>query len=205
MNDRQATRIKEFLQKECISDRDRAFANSLLRSAEKYSTLTSRQWGAFQQMSHRYDPATIARHHQWRENFGDLERRDLLIVATYYQSQKKYTWYNDLAEKILADPEFIPTEKQYNALVNNKYAHKILSGTQATPAFERGSLVQFRKCEGIPRTLHNRLAIVVANDLPVLSAARGNKAYAILPFGTTHTQRVEERHLKKPRGSKKHG
>ena len=200
----QKQRVQEFISNPHTSENDKRFAGSLLSSLDRYPQLTARQWAAFQSMEARYTPEAISRRQEWESQYSEAHKKRALIAANYYLeiSDPRTQWYRSLAEKIVASDDYVPSERAYNALVNNKYAQKIIVGTETPPRFERGALVQFRSNDSIAKPLRNRYGIVVANDLPITTAARGNKTYSILPFGTTHTIRAEERHLKKPRKAK---
>jgi hypothetical protein len=97
----------------------------------------------------------------------------------------------------------IPTEKEYRKLVDNKYVQNVIATIKAEPLYSVGSLVQVRKtAKGSLYRLRNQFALVVDNNGPVTSATKGARTYSILPFGESAPIKIQERWLKKKRGSK---
>ena len=124
-----------------------------------------------------------------------------MVCARYYSTTG---YFSDLAQKILEDENFVPTQKQYNAMTSNKYATKILTAYYAEPKYALKSLVTLRS--GAPyaarRGAGAKPCIVIQhNAAPVTSPARGAKIYKLLPFGAPVPILVEERYIKKARAS----
>ena len=66
-----------------------------------------------------------------------------------------------------------------------------------------GSLVQVRRtAKGSHYRFRDCFALVVDNNGPVTSATKGARTYSILPFGESAPIKIQERWLKKKRGSK---
>ena len=85
-------------------------------------------------------------------------------------------------------------------MVENKFVQKVITTLESDPIFSIGALVQVRKtARGPSYFLRDRIAMVVANNGPVISAARGARTYTILPFGEPNTVDIQERYLKKKR------
>ena len=123
----------------------------------------------------------------------------MLIAANYYRANPPY--FGDLATKVIEDKSFIPSEKAYRKMVENKYVQKVIATVNTSPQFEVGALVQVRRTASkAAYKLRDRVAMVVANDGPVKSAAKGARTYTVLPFGESQTVQIEERYLKKKRG-----
>ena len=63
------------------------------------------------------------------------------------------------------DEDFVPTEKQFNALTKNKYAKKAIAAATEPPAFPIGSLCKVRANYNLVQRphLHNQIGLVVAN------------------------------------------
>ena len=199
MSDNQAARLQKFLANENISQSERSFGESLMGSMKKFGRLSNRQWSAFQRMEARYSPEVIAQRKMWTEAWNDTKLANLKVAARYYRANPPY--FSDLADKILEDATFIPSEKQYRSMVENKYVQKVLATLETEPVFCVGALVQVRRtARGPIYGLRERIAMVVANDGPVTSAAKGARTYTILPFGESNTVSIQERYLKKKRG-----
>ena len=98
----------------------------------------------------------------------------------------------------MGDDSFVPSERAYEKMVENKYATKVIESTLSKPTFTPGSHVQLRangRISGIP---HTAMAVVLKADAkPVTSPARGSKIYSVLFFGEAQPSFVQERWLKK--------
>ena len=196
--DKRSNRIKAFLKRADISSSERSFATSIDTYMSAHNRISNKQWSAFQRMEARYSPEVIAQRAQWYEAWTEEKAQNILVAAKYYRANPPY--FGDLAEKVIEDPNFIPSEKQYRKMVENKYVQKVLATTYSEPIFEVGALVQVRKtARGASWLLRERNALVVANNGPVTSAAKGARTYTILPFGESNTVDIQERYLKKKR------
>jgi hypothetical protein len=109
-----------------------------------------------------------------------------------------------LATKILEDSEFVPTQKQYKKMCENKYAKKVLAMVGAKPLYTIGTTVLFRRpalnyanrhLDGVPC-----LVLEVLDEIK--SAVKGGKQYKVLPYGNALPCVVEERQIKKCTRSK---
>jgi len=196
----QAKRLDAFLLENQISKSERSFGESLKQSISKWGKLTDNQWSAFQRMEARHSPEVKAARERWYEDWNDEKARKLRIAVEYYS----YTeYYSRTVKAVLADSSFVPSEKDYRKIVENKYAQKVIEMLAEDPLYPVGSLVQVRKtARKHAYSLRDRCALVVVNDGPVRSAAKGSRTYTILPFGESNTVTVEERWLKKARKAK---
>ena len=146
---------------------------------------------------------------------------------TSYVKAKKTEWFNGWQVANKYAKEDIPTRNDYNYLVNNKYAKKVIKGWRADARFNKGQMIQLRKIshskwvrslsptyDGVNydygnvcvfnfNTTNNKQAIflVVETDpFPPISACSGNKVYKLLPMnvpGIRSPIYLEERMLKK--------
>lgn len=195
-------RLQALLDSEGLNGSTREFITSLRDQFNHRGNLTPGQLAALEKVEARHTPEALASKATWVAAFDDEKRKNLRIVAEYYLPTG---YFHDLAEKILADDTFIPSEKQYNAITGNKYAQKVLAAAFDDPKFPVGSTVLLRPNAPVGYQYRGALsapALVIANDGPVQSAARGAKPYTILPFGQTEPIQLEERHLKKFRVKK---
>ena len=195
-------RLQALLDSENLNGSTRGFITSLHNQFNSRGNLTPGQLAALEKVEVRHTPEALANKATWVASYDDEKRNLARIVSEYYLPTG---YFHDLAEKILADDTFVPTEKQFNSITGNKYAQKVLTATLAEPKFAVGSTVRMRA--NAPVGYNNRAALsvpalVIANGGTVRSAARGAKPYTILPFGQTEPIQTEERHLKKFRGKK---
>ena len=195
-------RLKALLDNEKVEGSTREFIGSLHEQFNYRGSLTGGQVAALEKVEARYTPEALSRKATWVASFDDEKRKKLRIVADYYQPTG---YFHDLAVKVQTDANFIPTEKQYNAITNNQYARKVLAAALDAPKFPVGSTVLLRANAPLGynhAAARNAPALVISTDGPVASAARGAKPFTILPFGHTEPIKLEERHLKKFRGKK---
>jgi hypothetical protein len=195
-------RLQALLDTEDLNGSTRGFITSLHNQFNSRGNLTPGQLAALEKVEARHTPEALANKVTWVASYDDEKRNLATIVANYYLPTG---YFHDLAEKILADDTFIPTEKQFNSITGNKFAQKVLASTLDAAKFPVGATVRLRA--NAPVSHNNRAALsvpalVIANAGTVRSAARGAKPYMILPFGQTEPIQTEERHLKKFRGKK---
>jgi hypothetical protein len=126
--------------------------------------------------------------------YAEEQKEIAKICAFYYKNNPPY--FKELAEKILSDSDFAPTEKQFNAMCKNKFTQKVIRETKAKPKFATGQLVQGRK--NAPISIRDSyFSVIEVGAKPVISAAKGAKIYTLLPLGRTQVIDCEERFLKK--------
>ena len=121
------------------------------------------------------------------------------IAAHYYLANPPY--FGDIARKALDDDSYVPSERSYRKMVENKYATKVIESTLAEPKFNAGSHVAIRKTAsiGLHSTRRTNGVVLKVDAAPVTSAARGSKVYSVLFFGLATPTFIEERWLKKAR------
>jgi hypothetical protein len=154
-------RFKSLMAKK-LSDKDRSFAESLKKQFEDGGKLSVKQIECVEKMEQRYSPASVLKREKWAQSYKADHRETALIVARYYRTT---SYFRDLASKILLEEDFVPTEKQFNAIAKNKYALKAIATATEPPAFPMGSLAKIRANSSLVnrRDLHNEVGLVVAN------------------------------------------
>ena len=180
-------------------DWTRGFCESITEGFKKYNGLTEGQYRTFIQKEAQNNPDEIAKREDWRKNYSDEMREDARIVARYYLANPPY--FGDLARRVLVEDDFIPTQKAYRSMVNNKYAQKVLKVSRNSPSFANGSMVLPRASApwAIKRKMQKGAIIIEPNSGPIVSAARGANIYTVLPVGCAETLKVQERWIKKAR------
>ena len=192
------------LLKQKLDENTLQFLTDIHNYFNKKGGLTPNQYKAFEKAESRFSPEAQKLNAEWQAEYNEEKRENMRIAAEYYMYKNQY--FKDLAEKVLMVKDFVPTRKQYQSMVENKFAQKVIKATKATPKFgdKDSKLVQLRKgTPGIPRGVEQEslCLIVKPNSSPVTSDARGAKKYLVLPFGHTDAFEVEERYIKKYRGS----
>jgi len=184
---------------------DAGFVESVTSQVSRGSQLSEKQVTIVSKIEARWSDESRSAKDQWKETYrssSELKER-AHIAATYYQA---CGYYRDLAWNIVNTEGFIPTEKQYNSITDNKYARKILDAWYSDPKFAVGSYVTARDtAPGSVRGKAKQPCVVLKTNAQYpTTSARGSKIYQILPFGSSTSVFTEERYLKPARiGGKK--
>lgn len=177
---------------------DRGFVESLQGQNANGRSLSPKQLQILTKIESRHTDEALSAARSFAATYTESKRLTALRCAKYYLTTG---YFRDLADRVINDPEFVPTMKQYNSITSNKYAAKVLAGYEAPAKFIVGATVL--PAAGCPRraTL-KRGALVISNTEDIVSACKGNRMYKVLPIGGLRPVLVEERHLKKHRGVK---
>ena len=186
------------------------YVESLISQVKGDRRLSDRQLEILKKIEAEHDDAALAERQKWIESYTnnpDL-RADAIVVANYYMSTG---YFKDTARDIINDDTFIPTYSQYNKMVKNKYAQKVLASHHAPAKYEAGQLVTFRAnaptnsryLDGGILKRNVTMMVIETDAAPITSAARGAKVYKLLPVGKATTLEVEERYIMKARPKKK--
>ena len=181
-----------------MSDWERNFLSSLLESTAKWGRLTVKQHDILQRIEKKTDPKNIAARKTWVESFTPDMRDKLRFAAEYYLANPPY--FGDAARRILAEDEYIPTEKLYRKMVLNKYVQRALDNASQVPKFTVGTMVMVRDSQSVPypsSKLRGKLVMIVECEDDVRSATKGSRKIKVLPVGGLETIETEERYLKK--------
>ena len=152
----------ESLMAKKLSEKDRQFGESLQRQFQDGGTLSAKQIECLEKMEQRYSPETVLKRERWAQSYKADHRETALIVAKYYRTTQ---YFSDLASNILLEEDFVPTERQFEALTKNKYAKKAIATATEPPAFPAGSLCLIRANYNLVgrRELHNQFGLVMEN------------------------------------------
>ena len=185
-----------------LTDWQRGFLESIEKQYERKNKLTINQLSVLKNIEDRVSPESIVKHDEWIASYNAEKRQNAQICAEYY---KETGYFTTLAARILVDPEFIPSEKSYRKICENKYAKKVLESSRSEPKFATGSFVLFRTTAPFTHQHQagERPCVVLSTDGKIQSSAKGSKPYKVLPLGKTTIIKCEERHLKKFRKLKK--
>ena len=175
---------------------DYNFLGSVLQQNRERGQLSHKQLEILAKIEERYSDEAVDRKAAWAGEWTEEMAERMRVAAEYYIANPPY--YGELARQVLSDTGFIPTERQYTAMTENKFAAKVLDAHFAEPAFPVGSKVAGRA--NAPYGITRKMGFVMkVNAKPVTNAARGTKVYMVLPVGQPTPVFVEERHLKKGR------
>jgi hypothetical protein len=187
-------RIENILKIPFILENTKGFLESVYEQYNKNGNLTQSQLNAVNKINKKYSSETIVDYEKWVEQYCQDDRDKAKICAFYYKNNPPY--FKELSEKILNEPNFVPTEKQFNSMCTNKFAEKVIRETRSKPKFLVGQLVQGRKNAPI-KIRDSYFSVIEIGAVPVISAAKGAKVYTLLPLGKTQVVNCEERFLKK--------
>jgi len=195
------SRIDKALATNSISDWERSFLSSVALGVKQYGSLTGKQESILQRIENNNNPEVQAARKNWRDGYNDDMREKMNVAARYYLNNPPY--FADLAGRVLNDDAFIPTEKQYRSMVENKYVQKVLDNMSSVPTFPVGSMAQVRKSNvrSIARYADKMVMIIDYPD-KVAGAAKGAIPVIVLPVGWSETIETEVRWLKRARGCK---
>ena len=197
------TIIKTLLANEALEQRDRGFVESIRNQYTRWGNISEKQTNATMSIFEKYSPEGQAKRDKWIKEYRTEHQKDATIVAQYYKANPPY--FQALVVNILNDENFVPTKRQFNKLVKNKYAAKIIANTYAEPKYKVDDVIEARKSIGLYSNGKYEFAagqrgfIIKVNSAPVISAAKGSKRYLILPVGSAAPLHVEEREIKKAR------
>ena len=107
------------------------FLKSLQDYYDEHQGLTRKQFSALKDIKKSTMERTTAEHIKWAAGYDDEKRKIAKICAQYYKANPPY--YSYLVEKILNQPEYVPTEKQYISMCDNNFTKKVFCATQSEP------------------------------------------------------------------------
>jgi hypothetical protein len=170
------------------------FVESLINQVDRGRTLSPRQVEVYNETAVQYTEEARHDAEKWPEIYKTQHREDALKIAAYYMNTP---YYNHMSRNILHRPDYVPPLRQYKKMVGNKYAQRVLDEYSTPGKYTPGALVMPRATA--PWRVRNAIkkgAVIIRDDLPIKSAAKGARTYSLLPIGGTKQVEAEERHLK---------
>jgi len=181
---------------------ENTFLSSIKEGLKRYGGLTGNQEKTLQKIEVSKDPTVIANRRDWKANYGCDLRAKMKVAARYYLNNPPY--FSDLAQRVLNDGAFVPTEKQYRAMVENKYVQKVLDNMNSVPTFSVGSMAQVRQTAppalSAKKRYANKMVMIIDYPDKVAGAAKGAIPVIVLPVGSSEVFETEVRWLKRVRG-----
>ena len=178
---------------------DFGFASSLRDQTQDGRDLSARQMEILEKIEGSHSDEVLAVNEQWEAEWNIDKAQRLQIVAAYYY---RNGYFQNIVASAMADPEWIPTPKQYSAITGNKFAQAVLTNSLDEPRFAAASMVEFRKAARVGYGLRGKPALILRALPEVLTHAKGGKRYEVLPVGSATPVTCEERDLKKARKRK---
>ena len=162
-------------------------------------SLSPRQVEILEKIEGNHSDEVLAAHKGWEESWDADHAKRLQIVAAYYY---RNGYFQNIVASAMADPQWIPTQKQYSAITGNKFAQAVLINSLEEPKFAAASMAEFRKSARVSYGLRGKAVLILRTVPEVLTHAKGGKRYEVLPVGSTTPMMCEERDLKKARKRK---
>ena len=188
---------------ELLSKWEQGFVESLMEQFNKRGRLSPKQVEILARIEEqKLSQVAQEANQKWTASYDDEKRRIAMICAKYYQ---RAGYFGDLANNVVDDPSYVPSEKAWKKMCQNKYALKVIAEHDAPAKYAIGAVVDFRtpgtRCM---KNLANGMpCVVIASGGDIVSAAKGSKPYKVLPYGSVKVIECEERHLKKHKKAKK--
>ena len=192
---------------------------SMLTNLNKWGQLTPRQLEFVESLKRRLQsPVELA---AWKEEFLTKHKEKFRYIVRWY-SEEKLPYYSNTVLSALENKDYIPSKRDYDKLVNNKYSTRVIEEMiEKEPKYGAGDIIQMRdtytRRQVNGAAYHNAYFgdspiggywkepernwcyIVVDNDLMPKNPCIGGRRYRLLPFGDGTLITTEERYIKKAR------
>ena len=203
-------RIENLLKSNKLSNWEQDFCASINSQLIRGRKLSAKQVNLVHKIEGKVAKLVVG-YDQWVKQWDDEKRKVWNIAIDYYEKNRPY-FANEVAKRKDArreDREYIPPQRTFKKIVENKYVQKVINELDKKPAFDVGSMVALRANVrpgdiSNVRLLHSQMTELRLMPLFVMSvldsvgsSAKGAREYSILPAGWTRTLKVQERHIKK--------
>ena len=179
---------------------DYGFLESIMDQMNKGYILSPRQEATFQQIQGRWSDEAMKTRASWTQDWDDEKEEKFLIALRYYN---RTGYYSSLVGKYLVYEgdkvvrKGIPSMKEYNKIVENKYASAVIRNLKEEPKFAAGSAAAFRANAQYPYRGKTCVVLKYGDVSKVRSHAKGAKPVQVLVIGEAQPVWTEERYLKK--------
>ena len=203
-------RIENLLKSGKLSGWEQDFCASINSQLIRGRKLSSKQINLIHKIEGNVAKLVVG-YDQWVKQWDDEKRKLWNIAIDYYEKNQPY-FSSEVSKRRDArreEREYIPPQRTFKKVVENKYVQKVINELDKKPAFEPGSMVAFRANVrpgdiDNARLLHSQMKELRLMPLFVMSvldsvgsSAKGAREYTILPAGWTRTLKVQERFIKK--------
>ncbi len=184
---------------------DYGFLESITSQLAKGYTLSPKQERSFQQIQGRWSDEAMKTRASWTQDWDDEKEEKFLIALRYYN---RTGYYSSLVGKYLVYEgdnvvrKGVPSMKEYNKIVENKYAAAVIRNLKEEPKFAAGEGAVFRA--NAEWGLRGKTCVVLkyGGVEKVRSHAKGAKPVQVLIIGHPKPVWTEERRLKKAKKRK---
>lgn len=166
-------RIDKLLQRSDLNSFEKDFLPSIKAYYQSKNILTPGQLSAFEKIEARYSDAALALQQDWINSWDEKKKLAFKSIVDYYSRQGYY--FHNIINKVRQNADYIPTEKEFHSIVENKYAQKYLKNMDVPAKFQVGDLVQIRGTMGWDA---NRMCIII-EDKGIGSWVKGGREYIV--------------------------
>ena len=169
-----------------LTDWEFGFAASVLDQHKRRGSLSGAQISTIEKILAKHNPEAIKARSAWRDSFDEEKQALARQAAEYYTANPPY--FGDVARKILNDPAYIPSEKCFVKMTQNKYVQRWIAQREAGPVFAKGQLVRFRRNVDVGYNHGNSrkgqlAAVVTVGADNTVTSAKGSRHSKVLPVG----------------------
>jgi len=179
------SKIDALLAMSDLNDWEKNFLTSIKDSFTKYQGLTKGQHDAFLNVEKKHDASAIAARDEWRKSWDAQKKATWDLMIDYYS---KTPYYKGAVDKMRVNPNYIPSQKEYAAVCENKYAVKMIENRKIPAKYKEGDKVIF-KWGG------NYYLSTIVEVGEVNSWVKGAREYKINIFGDMKVRAVDEKEM----------
>lgn len=175
---------------------DAGFIESVTKQNNLGHRISEKQLFIVSKIEARNSSANKAAARKWLADYSDYHKKVAKHCAEYYSNTP---YFNDLAVKVLEDPEFKLTQKQWVTMCENKYAKKIISNIEDMPKYSIDTVVELRKTSDFYKygnSRRGRPAFVIKTDAAPPRSINGGRFYSVLFAGEAAPTILMEKDIK---------
>ncbi len=175
---------------------DAGFVESVTKQNNTGRKLSDKQLETIAKIEDRNSVKNQAARSEWFNNYDEYHREIAKVCAEYYSNSH---YYQDLSKKILSNPDFIPTQKQWESMCQNKYALKVIKNHESEPKFDSQSVVEIRKSSDTRKFNRTRLGkpgFIIQTNVRAPDPCAGGRWYSVLFAGETTPVLLREKDIK---------
>jgi len=174
------------------------FVESLTEQNNQGRSLSQKQEHHLRKIESENTPEKSQERSEWFSNYDDYHREIAKVCADYYSNT---SYYSDLVKKVLNSPNFIPTQKQWESMCQNKYAQKLIKIHESEPRFSVESVVELRKSSEVyklnyPRNRQGLPGFIIQADIRTPDPIAGGRWYSVLFAGEAAPVQLREKDIK---------
>ncbi len=116
------------------------FMTSIVGQLENGRQLSPKQEGLIEKVTSKYTDEKIATGRVFAAEFKEKHEAKFRIACEYYS---RVGYFRTIVERA-ADPEYIPTEQEFEKVTANKYAEKVIAEYTKEAKYAAGGMISFR-------------------------------------------------------------